>query len=78
MTRKEAEKLIRASDAHPIVVAFLKRTDKTLRIMVCRSLVPSPLTDRITVKDLKINGIRCIPVEGIVAVSTHDRWEAVQ
>lgn len=77
MTREEAVKLIRSYTEHPVAVAFLKRSDKSLRIMVCRTQETFAHPDRITVRDLKLNDYRCIPVEGIIAVSTKDRWEGV-
>ena len=75
MTRQEAVDRIRSG--RPVCVAFLKRTDGSLRIMVAKAMLPSVLTDRITVEDLRLHDVRCVLVEGIVAVSTRDRWEVV-
>ena len=76
MTRKEAAEKIMNSNGKIFTVHFIKRTTGEMREMNCRSGVKKHLKGGnaaynfsekmlVPVYDLKNNGYRCIPLEGI-------------
>lgn len=68
-------------------IKFIKRTDGTERVMVCRTGVKSRLVptknhtpldhksyDLISVFDMQKDNYRSIPIEGIIEVKMHGKW----
>ena len=70
-------------------IKFIKRSDGSIREMVCRTGVTSHIKgtgkprdwkkhDLISVFDMKEQGYRSIPIEGIFEVKIQGEWEQVQ
>lgn len=90
MTRKEALDYIEEQGGKIFSIRFKKRSDGTIREMVCRqgvktglAFAPSkPPTDwsanaLIPVYDMQAKGYRSIPIEGILALKVEGKWEDV-
>jgi hypothetical protein len=90
MTRAEAVAYIRERNGLIFSVRFRKRTDGTVRDMVCRQGVKSHLVEEpskpptdwkanalIPVFDMAAGAYRSIPIEGILAVKVKGEWVAI-